>query len=62
MSPANSLAFEDNPSDEWLIYIKNNNGPNTEPWVKSASQALANLTKPFVFYFSESYVKGFLNY
>ena len=62
MSPANSLAFEDNPSDKWLIYIKNDNGPSTEPWVKSASQTLANLTKPFVFYFSESYVNGFLNY
>ena len=30
--PANSLAFEDNPSDKLLIYIKNNNGPSMEPW------------------------------
>ena len=32
MSSANSLAFEDNPSDKSLIYIKNNNGPSIEPW------------------------------
>ena len=33
---ANSLAFEDNPSDKWLIYIKNHNGPNIEPRVTPA--------------------------
>ena len=31
VSSANSLAFEDNPSDKSLIYIKNNNGPSMEP-------------------------------
>ena len=29
---ANSLTFEDNPSEKLLIYIKTNNGPSIEPW------------------------------
>ena len=32
VSSAKSLAFEDNPSDKSLIYIKNNNGASMEPW------------------------------
>ena len=32
MLSANNLAFEDNPSDKLLIYIKNNNGPSMNPW------------------------------
>ena len=32
ISSAKSLAFEDNPSDESLIYIKNKNGPSMEIW------------------------------
>ena len=32
MLSANNLAFEDNPSDKSLIYIKNNNGPSMDPW------------------------------
>ena len=32
MLSANSLAFEDNPSDKLLIYNKNNNGPSIESW------------------------------
>ena len=32
LSSANSLAFEDNPSDKSLIYIKKNNGPSVKPW------------------------------
>ena len=29
---AKSLAFEVDPSDKYLIYIKNNNGPRIEPY------------------------------
>ena len=36
MPPANSLAFEDNPSDNSLIYVKNNYQPSIEPWGKPA--------------------------
>ena len=32
VSSANSLKSEDNPSDKFLIYIKNNNGPSVGPW------------------------------
>ena len=32
VSSVNSLAFEDNPSDKSLIYLKNYNGPSMESW------------------------------
>ena len=31
-----SLAFEDNPSDKSLMYVKNNYQPSIEPWGKPA--------------------------
>ena len=47
MSSANSLAFEDNPSDKSLIYIKNNNGPSIEPWGTPALTSDQPETCPF---------------
>ena len=44
---ANSLAFEDNPSDKLLIYIKNNNGPSMEPWGTPALTSDQSETCPF---------------
>ena len=44
---ANSLAFEGNPSDKSLIYIKNNNGPSMEPWGTSALTSDQSGTYPF---------------
>ena len=32
MPSANSLAFEDNPSDKSLVYTKNINGASIGPW------------------------------
>ena len=65
VSSANSLAFEDNPSDKLLRYIKSVNGPNMEPWgtpaITSDQSETSDLTKLFVFYFSESHIKDLVN-
>ena len=65
VSSANSLAFEDNPSDKSLICIKNNNGPSMKPWRTPAltldQSETCHLTKLFVFYFSESHIKDLVN-
>ena len=62
---ANSLAFEGNPSNKPLIYIKNNNGPSIEPWgtpaLNQASQRFTHLIKLFVLYFSENHIKDLVN-
>ena len=47
VSSANSLAFEGNPSDKSLIYIKNNNGPVMEPWGSPALTSDQSKTCPF---------------
>ena len=47
VSSANSLAFEDNPSDKSLIYIKNSNGPSMEPWGTPALTSDQSETCPF---------------
>ena len=47
VSSAKSLAFEDNPSDKSLIYIKNNNGPSMEPWGTLALTSDQSETCPF---------------
>ena len=47
VSSANSLAFEDNPSDKSLIYIKNINGPSIEPWATPALKSGLSETCPF---------------
>ena len=47
VSSANSLAFEDNPSDKWLIYIRNSNEPITKPWGKSDLKLGQSGTCPF---------------
>ena len=44
---ANSLTFEDNPSDESLRYIKNNNGPSMDPWGTPALTSDQLETCPF---------------
>ena len=47
VSSTNSLAFEDNPSDKSLIYIKNNNGPSMEPCGTPALTSYQSETFPF---------------
>ena len=47
MSSGNSLAFEDNPSDKSLTYIKSNNGPSIEPWGAPALTSDQPETCPF---------------
>ena len=47
VSSGNSLAFEGNPSDKSLIYIKNNNGPVMEPWGSPALTSDQSKTCPF---------------
>ena len=47
VSSANSLAFEDNPPDKSLIYIKNNNGPSMEPCGTPALTSGQSETYPF---------------
>ena len=54
---SNSLAFENNPSDKSLMYIKNNDRQSIEPW-----ERLAYLIKLNVFYLSESYIDDLVNY
>ena len=44
---ANSLAFEDNPSDKSLIYIENNNRPSMEPCGTPALTSDQSKTSPF---------------
>ena len=47
VSSADHLAFEDNPSDNFLIYIKNNNWPRIEPWETPALASDQSGTCPF---------------
>ena len=44
---ANSLVFEDNPSDKSLIFIKNNNELSIEPWETPALASDQLETYPF---------------
>ena len=63
VSSANSLAFEDNPSDKSLIYIKNNNGPSMEPWgtpaLTSDQSAICPFNKTLCFLFLRKSHKRF---
>ena len=62
---ANSLAFEDNPSDKSLIYIKNNNGPSMEPWrtpvLTSDQSENCPFNKTLCFLFLRKSHKRFIN-
>ena len=63
VSSENSLAFEDNPSDKSLIYIKYNNGPSIEPWgtstLTSDQSETCPLNKIFSFLFLRKSHKRF---
>ena len=60
---ANSLAFEGNPSDKSLIYIKNNNGPSIEPWetpaLTSGQSEICPFNKTLCFIFLRESYKRF---
>ena len=61
LSSANSLTFEDNPSDKSSIYIKDNNGPSMElcgtPALTSDQSETCLFNKTIFFYFSKSHRK-----